>query len=157
MKTVIVVSDSHGNRRAIDSLDGVMAESDYVIHLGDTSGDGDYIRKKYPDKTFVINGNCDIFPTGQDELVLEIEKVRILAVHGHKFGVKSSLTRLCLAASEKNCSVALYGHSHSPREDSINGILLCNPGTLSKYSRQSYGYLVINGDKAVFKNVFING
>ena len=40
MKTVVIVSDSHGNRQAIDRLDAVFSESDCVIHLGDTSSDG---------------------------------------------------------------------------------------------------------------------
>ena len=40
MKTVTVLSDTHGNRRAMEKLDTVLAESDYIIHLGDTSGDG---------------------------------------------------------------------------------------------------------------------
>ncbi len=47
MKTVTVLSDTHGNRRALDRLDTVLRESDYIIHLGDTSADGVYLRHMY--------------------------------------------------------------------------------------------------------------
>ena len=47
MKKITVVSDSHGNRRALDGLDVIFGESDIVIHLGDTSADGSYIQTKF--------------------------------------------------------------------------------------------------------------
>ena len=31
MKTVTVLSDTHGNRRALDKLDTVLRESDYIV------------------------------------------------------------------------------------------------------------------------------
>ena len=66
MKTFVIVSDSHRNRAALDKLDGVFSECDYIVHLGDLSSDGGYIRGKYPNKTIVINGNCDLDKLGDD-------------------------------------------------------------------------------------------
>ena len=86
MKKLIIISDSHGNRRAIDELDGIFAESDYIIHLGDTSADGGYIRGKYPDKTVVINGNCDPVKLGDDERVLEVEDMKFPLPRAPLFG-----------------------------------------------------------------------
>ena len=60
MKTAVVLSDTHGYRQGIDELNGILAESDYIIHLGDTSSDGSYIRSRYPEKTILLNGNCDL-------------------------------------------------------------------------------------------------
>lgn len=153
MKKIIVVSDSHGNRRALDGLDGIFAESDFIIHLGDTSSDGNYVRGKYPDKTVVINGNCDLLGVGEKETVLHIEGVNIFACHGHAYSVKSTLTRLANRARELDCEIALYGHTHDARESEIDGVTLLNPGTLSRYSQKSYIYLVINGDKFTQKIV----
>ena len=59
MKTVAVLSDTHGNRKAIDRLSQILSECDYIIHLGDTSEDGAYIRSNYGSKTYLLNGNCD--------------------------------------------------------------------------------------------------
>ena len=156
MKKIVVVSDSHGNRRTLDSLDGIFAESDCIIHLGDTSSDGGYIRSKFPDKTVVINGNCDFVSVGESEKVIKTDDVNILACQGHMYSVKSTLSRLAQRAKELDCRVALYGHTHDAKESEIDGITLLNPGTLSRYSDKSYLYLVINGDKFTQKIVRIN-
>lgn len=153
MKTIVILSDTHGNRRAIDELDVILKECDYIFHLGDTSSDGAYIRTNYPDKTFLVNGNCDPLKLGEDELVTEIEGVKIFATHGHLYGVKSTLTRLAARANELDCRIALYGHTHSPREDNVCGVTLINPGTMRKYSENTYCYLVINDGKPVAKIV----
>ncbi len=153
MKTIVAVSDSHGNRTALDKLGTVFAECDLIIHLGDTSADGNYIRKSFPDKTHVINGNCDMQKLGEDEEVIEVEGVKIFACHGDKYGVKYGYSRLAEKAALKGCGVALFGHTHSPTEESIGGVLAFNPGTLSRYGRNTYLYLVINGEKAVGKIV----
>lgn len=153
MKTAVVVSDTHGFRRGLDELDGIFAENDIIIHLGDTSSDGGYIRSRYPEKTHVLNGNCDLSKIGEDEEIIQIENVKIFACHGHLYSVKSTLARLAKRAKELDCSVALYGHTHRAREDEIDGVLLLNPGCGTRYSARSYLYLIINGDKITYKTV----
>lgn len=153
MKTVLILSDTHGNRRGIDKLDDIMGETDFIIHLGDTSADGAYIAAKHPEKTVIINGNCDPVKLGQNETVLEIEGVKIFAAHGHLYSVKTKLTPLAERAQELGCDIALYGHSHKPREDRLENVTLINPGTLSAYSNKSYCYLVINDGKFTHKIV----
>lgn len=153
MKTVIIISDSHGNRRALDSLDTVFSESDYILHLGDTSGDGGYVRAKFPEKTYLVNGNCDPIKLGEDELVLEIEGEKIFATHGHLYSAKHTLTKLAARAKELGCGVALYGHTHRADEREIDGVTLINPGAMTRYTQKSYCYLVVNDKKTVCKIV----
>ena len=153
MKTVTIVSDSHGNRSALDKLFPVFAESDYIIHLGDTSSDGQYIKKAFGDKTYLINGNCDHPKLGVDEIIIEIEGVKIFACHGDKYGVKQGYDRIAYRAEEQGCNVALFGHTHRAVEIERGGVTLFNPGTLSRYCRNTYLYLVVSGDKAVGKTV----
>ena len=156
MKTIAVVSDSHGNRQALDSLDTVFSESDLIIHLGDTSSDGNYVLGKYPGKTVVINGNCDFISVGEKEKVLNIEGVNIFACHGHAYSVRSTLSRLAARAKELECAVALYGHTHDAKESETDGVTLLNPGTLSRYAGKSYLYLVVNNGKFTQKIVRID-
>lgn len=156
MTTIVVLSDSHGNRRDIEALFPVMKESDIIIHLGDTSQDGSFIRAKFPDKTYLLNGNCDFVKSGENELVLKVEDVKILACHGHLYSVKSTPQRLVNRAKELDCAVALYGHTHSACEQQIDDVLTINPGTMSRYTKKSYCYLVINGNKAVAKTVYFD-
>lgn len=151
MKTVVVLSDTHGNIAAVEKLFPIFAESDYIIHLGDTSSDGQVIRREFPDKTYLLNGNCDFTRLGENELVLQIEDVKIFACHGDKYGVKSGYDRLAYKAEQEGCAVALFGHTHSPVERTVGGVTLFNPGTLKRYADNTYLYLVINGGKAVGK------
>ena len=156
MKKIAVISDTHGNIGGMEKLEGIFAECDLIIHLGDTSGDGARIARKFPDKTYLINGNCDGLGCGENELVIDIEDIKIFATHGHLYSAKSTLSKLAKRAKELNCTLVLYGHTHRAREDETEGVTLINPGTMSRYSRQSYLYLVINKDKAVSKTVYLN-
>ena len=39
MKTIVVISDTHGHRAGIEKLKPLFAENDYIIHLGDGASD----------------------------------------------------------------------------------------------------------------------
>ena len=155
MKTIVAISDSHGNMPKITSLNGILKECDYIIHLGDTSGDGSRIKREFGDKTILVNGNCDPVKLGDDEVIISIEGVKIFATHGHLYSAKTTLNRLYMRGNEENCQIVLYGHTHRAREDKIDEITLINPGNLARYSQNSYCYLVINGDKFTSKIVVI--
>jgi len=150
MKTIIIVSDTHGNLSAIEKLNQIFDESDYIVHLGDCNRDMKEVFNKYPQKTYMVCGNCDFFSGLADEQILEIEGLKLLLCHGHKYSVKSELNTLAETAKTKGCNVALYGHTHIANDCEIEGIRLINPGTLSMYQgEQSYCYLVVNKEKAV--------
>lgn len=153
MKTFIVISDTHGNKAAMDKMDGLFAECDYIVHLGDTSGDGSAIARRYPDKTILLNGNCDIMRCGENEKIIEVEGVKIFACHGDRYGVKQTFDRIAYKAREEGCQAALFGHTHHATEEIVGGVMLFNPGTLSRYSHKSYLYLVVNGQKITGKIV----
>lgn len=149
MKTLVVFSDTHGKRSAIGRLSHLFGENDFLVHLGDGAADMRDTRVQYPEKCVVLRGNCDMGGLGEEERVLEVEGVKILCCHGHKYGVKSSLTRLWLRAKELGCTVALYGHTHRAAVDEQEGVLCVNPGALGAYLEPSYCYLVVSGKKAV--------
>ncbi len=121
-------------------------ENDYVVHLGDGSADLREFAGEYPEKAFVMKGNCD-FSYGMEEYVIEAERVRIFCCHGHKYGVKTGLARLAARAKELDCAVALYGHTHRADISDVDGVLCVNPGALGDYTSPSYCYLVVHGEK----------
>ena len=112
MKKIIVLSDTHGSRKGIEKLKPLIAENDYVIHLGDGVGDMREIMEEYPDKVYLVSGNCDFFSPIPDEGILEVEYLKILYCHGHKYGVKQHLYTLMQEAKKKGCDIVLYGHTH---------------------------------------------
>ncbi len=149
MKKLIIVSDTHGSVKGLDKIYPLIVENDYLIHLGDGCNDVRQARMEYPEKVYQCAGNCDFFCPLPAEDILAVEGVRILYCHGHTYGVKSSLTKLALAAKEKECDIALYGHTHNALISEINGVTLINPGSLRMSAGEggSYCYLVINGKK----------
>ncbi|HIY96599.1 MAG TPA: metallophosphoesterase [Candidatus Borkfalkia excrementigallinarum] len=149
MKTFVIISDTHRNTKPLDKIATVLAECDYIIHLGDMAGDARELMRAYPEKTYVLAGNNDFFG-GESKLVLDAEGRRIFACHGHRYGVKSGTERLVAAAKERLCDIALYGHTHEAEVREENGVLLINPGCMTAYApHKSYCYLVVNGKKAV--------
>lgn len=149
MKKLIVLSDSHGNTKGVNDLLPLVAENDYVIHLGDGAADLREVRDAYPDKAYFCAGNCDYFSQYPLDGVLEVEGVRILYCHGHQYGVKQDLLKLALAAKSRGCDVALYGHTHEANITQRNGVTLINPGSL-RYGvgkGGSYAYVVIHQGK----------
>ena len=149
MHTFVIISDTHRNTKPLDKIATVLAECDYIIHLGDMAGDARELMRAYPEKTYVLAGNNDFFG-GESELVLDAEGRRIFACHGHRYGVKSGTERLVAAAKERLCDIALYGHTHEAEVREENGVLLINPGCMTAYApHKSYCYLVVNGKKAV--------
>lgn len=50
MKTVLVISDTHGRKENLDALSRLMEESDYIVHLGDGRADMRESRKNIPKK-----------------------------------------------------------------------------------------------------------
>lgn len=146
MKTFVVISDSHGRRGTVERLRGLFAENDYIVHLGDGAADMRAVTEEFPEKTYVLQGNCDLFFAMQ-ECVLTAEGVSVLCCHGHRYGVKAGLERLARHAKELDCEVALYGHTHAASIDTVDGVLCINPGALGSYSDPSYCYLVIHEKK----------
>ena len=77
MKRIIVISDSHGNAKGVADLLPLIAENDYVIHLGDGAGDMREARGLYPDKVYACGGNCDFFTPLPEDGILEVENISI--------------------------------------------------------------------------------
>ncbi len=150
MKKLVILSDTHGNRKGVDKLASIFAENDYIIHLGDGAGDMREAGRLYPDKLYRCAGNCDFFSPLPEDGILEVERLRIFYCHGHRYGVKRDLNALAQAAKSRGCDIALYGHTHVANICKIEGVTLINPGTLSLSTERggSYCYLVVHKDEA---------
>ena len=149
MKTLIAISDSHGNRAGVEKLLPLFRENDYAVFLGDGFSDFKGIFNELPNRSYFCKGNGDFFAPLPEEGILEIEQVRILYCHGHRYGVKGGLSALAYRAKELDCSVALYGHTHRAEITELGGVTLVNPGSLRFNVGEggSYAYLVIHGEK----------
>ena len=69
--------------------------------------------------------------------MISLEGHRIFVTHGHYYGVAWDTRELVELAKEKNCEVAMYGHTHRPDVQIAGpgGVSVINPGSL-QYPRQ---------------------
>ncbi|HBT65798.1 MAG TPA: metallophosphoesterase [Ruminococcaceae bacterium] len=142
---VLIVSDTHGDEYALRHAIAYQPQAKLVIHLGDGAREVLDLTDEYPDRRLLpIAGNCDygysaVLP---DSGIETVAGYRIFFTHGHRYGVKMGLYKVCCAAREKDCQILLFGHTHMPLTEYEDGLYIMNPGSLAGH-RPTYGILDI--------------
>lgn len=151
---VLVFSDSHGSTKGIDKAISAIGRFDAIIFLGDVDRDAAYIKKTYPlYPLYAVRGNNEAPSLAnhalKTEMTVELEGVRLFLCHGHLFGVRRGADNLVSRAKDESCTVALYGHTHIPHDEVIDGVRVFNPGscTLPRNGVPSFGILEIENGK----------
>jgi len=120
-----LIADTHGLIRSgvHDALTGV----ELILHAGDVGGPGtlDELRLIAPVKAVFGNTDAPDDPSLSDEIVLDVDGVRVHVSHGHEVG---SPTPAKLAA-RYNADVVIYGHTHRQLITRLEGRLFVNPGS----------------------------
>lgn len=124
---ILVMSDSHGIMSYMEQA--VKKERpDIAIHLGDCIGDAERLGNMFPDlRLFSVKGNND-WIGGSLDAVYATDFGKIYMCHGHMLGVKSGVSDLVYKAKGRDCTIALYGHTHRPHLEVIDGVTVVNPG-----------------------------
>ncbi len=141
---IAILSDTHGNRaQAVRSLE-LSGGFDCVIHLGDTTEDAEFIELALECEFLAVSGNCDAGGEYPRAITPEIGGKKFFICHGDKFHVKAGLAKLYQKALQVGADIVLYGHTHIPSVQNINGILFINPGAMKMFSENpSMGILHI--------------
>lgn len=141
---ILVFSDSHNNSQSIiDAIKMHNGRCDLALFLGDGLSDVEYAKAHFPQiPFFCVRGNCDFFEkNAPDEAVLDLDGIKVLICHGHKYNVKYGYERIIYAAREKEADAVFFGHTHIPLDtcEYVDGkrIQLFNPGSVG--TRASYG------------------
>ena len=155
---IFVFSDSHGNTQPmLNVLQQKRDECDFIIHLGDHCTDINCIGSIVGiTPVIAVSGNNDFFSDLHEfpyDTTVEIAGKRLFICHGHKLAVKRNLSLLITAAKNKNCSIALFGHTHIPYVKTSDNISLFNPGSIGVFSgkKLSYGTITINNNNVKFE------
>ena len=134
---ILIVSDTP---RKEDNLKQVIEEEkplDMLIDLGDSEGSevliGEWVNVGC--RLEMVMGNNDFFSSLDRELDLELRGHRILLTHGHYYNVSLGIEGIYQEALDRECDIAMYGHTHRPFLEERGGITILNPGSLS-YPRQ---------------------
>ncbi len=157
--TFLVFSDSHGRvSNLLEAYGKQIKKPDAVIFLGDGLRDISYCDFEVP--LFCVSGNCDIFSAfggivAEDELIMVLGGKRIMMTHGDRYSVKSTYTRICMAADRNDADIVLFGHTHVPFEKYLSegecefGVTLkkplcmMNPGSIGGHPA-SFGIVEIS-------------
>ena len=141
---VLVVSDVHGDLWGLCEAIEQQPTAKAVVFLGDGLRQAEEAADRYPDRDFyLVPGNCDFGCGGIPVRQETFGGKRFYFTHGHFHDVKYTLYRLEMAAREAGADIALFGHTHNPCEEYVDGLYLFNPGSL-RYGR-TYGFVDIEG------------
>ena len=129
MSRIAVISDSHGSIENLSLFTERLGQVDALYHLGDHAEDAIPIAERLNCGFVAVRGNCDPFSDAPLSYTVNWHGKRILLLHGHTVTGRLSLV---YAAKEANADAVLFGHSHTPSIETVDGVLLLNPGSLSR-------------------------
>lgn len=126
---VLIISDSHGLE---DELNRIKLKHEksvaYMIHCGDSELPIEHNSLK----GFVtVRGNCDKELGFPNDSIIDINKIKLFATHGHLYNVKSTLMNIKFRADELLATIVCFGHTHIAGSELIDGKLYINPGSIS--------------------------
>jgi putative phosphoesterase len=117
-----VIADTHGLLRpeALAALQG----SQHIIHAGDVGGDEILKNLATIAPVTAIRGNVD-----KDAWASRLPETEVVEVGGISIYVLHDLAKLDLKPEASGFKVVISGHSHTPKQETRNGVLYFNPGS----------------------------
>ena len=108
MTKLLILSDSHNSRLAIENILAAEADSiDALIFLGDGLRDLEQALTFYPSlRAYAVAGNCDFGALEPLDGLAAFDGVVVFYTHGHMYGVKYDLDTLADAAAARGANVA---------------------------------------------------
>jgi putative phosphoesterase len=147
---VIVFSDSHGR---LDFALKALKEAghvDYLLHAGDFYRDALALAESSSLPVKAVRGNSDRSVDGPVEELFELAGRLVYMTHGHLNG-PNRLVGLMKKALAYGAKAVIFGHTHMSQIITMEGVLLFNPGSISRprdREHPSYGILEI-GEKVI--------
>lgn len=104
--------------------------ADHILHAGDVTDPALLEELKAFAPVTVVMGNCDALNVrdwgATEDAVVELGGVKIAMVHDSG-GTKGRRERM--RARFPDARVVVFGHSHLPMNEDVDGLLLFNPGS----------------------------
>jgi hypothetical protein len=148
-KRVLLISDTHGFH---DNLKTVLEREprfDRALHMGDTEGGDREIEEILKMPVDFVSGNCDWSSMLPSEKTVMVGGIPVFMTHGHEYYVTTGMSVLLHRAFACGAKIALFGHTHYPFLLEERGVLVANPGSISRPRQPgyvpSYGVLTIDG------------
>ena len=128
-----LISDTHIPDRARilpQNVIDAFSDVDLILHAGDLTSPKVIDELEDIAPVMAVQGNMDgangiNLPKAK---VIEAEDLRIGLVHGEVYP-RADTQQLLYLAKELNVDILVSGHSHQPKIEQLEGILLLNPGS----------------------------
>ena len=158
MKTIGLISDTHIPTRYKQLPKSVLStfeEVDLILHAGDlvSLSVADTLKTIAPLKA--VHGNMckwQVKNTFPEKLMIEVENLKIGLTHGSG-GPSGYTNRLLQKFIDEKPDIIVSGHTHQPKAELVNGIMMLNPGSPTD-SRNTVILLIV--DRSTFEYQFVN-
>jgi hypothetical protein len=133
----LIVSDTHGDLEELNAIIKYLSPLDGIIHLGDHAWDVDHL--EFSGGILRVRGNTDRHDKSQWHQEMRIFNKTFYLTHGHREHVKFGLDKLYYTAMERQVDYVLFGHTHIPYDETVEGIRFFNPGSLTRPRKGNFG------------------
>ena len=128
---ILVFADSHGYNMGMAFAIEREAPG-AVLHLGDHADDARDLERAFPGLPILrVRGNNDYDTDAPLFCATTLGGLRIYLTHGHREHVHSGCGMVAARAREEGCALAFFGHTHRVQIERRDGVLVCNPGSIS--------------------------
>jgi hypothetical protein len=124
-----VISDTHG---FLDPrMEKIFAGVDHILHAGDIGYASLILELEFVAPVTAVQGNCDDSQIGYPSTaIVELAQKKVL-VH-HIVSPNSLDDALAQQLAKEKPAVVVFGHTHKPFAETINGVFYFNPGYAGK-------------------------
>lgn len=149
----LLISDSHGHIPALKAVltwtQNQSQSGNFIsgaVFLGDGVSD---LQPAAAAASFyggwrIVRGNNDYDTSLPGSAIFEFADNRFFMCHGHRHALYGGYHSLISAARACDANAVLFGHTHTPCYKSENGVLLINPGSVSRpRSREGATFAVV--------------
>ena len=130
-----ILGDTHGDAAATRQAVTAIRAADLWLHTGDFCRDALLVSALTGSQVTAVGGNCDGRTKAKPDEFLEVCGYLIWLTHGHRYEVKYGLANLESCACQYKADAVIFGHTHQPYSETVNGILLFNPGSAAEPRR----------------------
>lgn len=137
---IAIIADSHDNLPNIDKAFAYIKERNIpvAIHCGDICAGATltYMAERFTGKFYWLMGNVHaevekMISISQAKGLRYLEDPSVIEEAGLKIGLTHYPETAQKLAQGQKLDFAFYGHNHKPWEETINGCVVANPGTLA--------------------------
>lgn len=132
---ILVVSDTHRKDANLEKVLEAEGPIDRLIHLGDAEESEGRFLSMADCPVDIVCGNNDYLGDLPKEKEITLGNYNVLLTHGHYYYVSLDTKMLAREARARGFDIVMYGHTHRPRIENKQGLVMLNPGSLS-YPRQ---------------------